>query len=76
METFIKLYASVVGIAMVVIVVQVFVLIFFPTQQPVSAAPVDVDICTHVATADSIKVFYCADINLFVNQLGFMAFEP
>lgn len=44
--------------------------------QPVQAAPIDVEVCTHVATADSIKVFYCQDINLFVNQLGFMAFEP
>lgn len=40
------------------------------------AAPVDVETCLHVATADAIKIYYCEDIGLFANQLGFMAFEP
>lgn len=50
--------------------------VIIASGQPVQAAPVDVEVCEHVATADSIKVFYCEDINLFVNQLGFMSFEP
>lgn len=32
--------------------------------------------CPHVATAATIEIYYCEDIGLFVNQLGFMAFEP
>lgn len=44
--------------------------------EPLIAAPFEPETCTHVATADSIKIYYCKDIYLFVNQLGFMAFEP
>lgn len=43
---------------------------------PVQAAPVDVEDCEHVATADTIEIYYCQDIGLYVNQLGFMVFEP
>lgn len=42
----------------------------------VQAAPSEPEACVHVATADTIRVYYCEDINLFVNQFGFMAFEP
>lgn len=47
---------------------------------PVAAAPAAKDpepgTCIHVATADSIKVYFCEEFDLFVNQLGFMVFEP
>lgn len=44
---------------------------------PVQAAPLAYpDTCDHVATADTIKIYFCEDIDLFVNQLGFMVFEP
>lgn len=59
--------------------------ILFVVFQPVGYAPravaaaepaSDVPECKHVATADTIKVYFCEDIDLFVNQLGFMVFEP
>lgn len=40
-----------------------------PTPEPVPP-------CIHVATADAIRVYLCEDYGLFVNNLGFMAFEP
>lgn len=44
---------------------------------PVQAAPLAYpETCDHVATADTIKIYFCEDIDLFVNQLGFMVFEP
>lgn len=42
----------------------------------VNAAPVDVEECEHVATAATIEIYFCEGIDLFVNQLGFMVFEP
>lgn len=48
------------------------------TEPDVSATTSDPDPleCDHVATADTIKIYFCDDIDLFVNQLGFMVFEP
>lgn len=40
------------------------------------SVPSDPVPCEHVATAGTIEIHYCENINLFVNQLGFMAFEP
>lgn len=41
-----------------------------------AATPEPVETCLHVAMADTIRIFYCEELNLYVNQLGFMAFEP
>lgn len=36
----------------------------------------EIEKCIQIAAADTIKIFYCENIHLFVNQFGFMAFEP
>lgn len=66
------------GVIMVTLVLLMFAGIgIYELTQPESVqAASPVPPCIHVATADSIKVYYCEDIHLFVNQLGFMAFEP
>jgi len=42
--------------------------------EPVATAVPEV--CAHVATADTIRIYYCEESGLFVNQFGFMVFEP
>lgn len=59
-----------------------FAVVAYASEDAVVAAQVEPlatatpEVCQHVATADSIKIYFCEDINLFVDQLGFMAFEP
>lgn len=42
----------------------------------VAASDPEPELCDAVATAGGIMVYYCEDIDLYINSLGFMAFEP
>lgn len=70
--TWLKRHAE--GVIMLLITVAILATVGY--FEIVQAAPVDVEECEHVATADTIRIYYCEDINLFINNLGFMAFEP